>query len=336
MTFAMSHCRDRRSLPMLTLITAALLAAPLAGCATSPGADDPATGQLVLPLIQPGSHGELYHLGNATFDIAGLTNGFATTVDGSGNDAEIAVAMPPGLFTIQLHDGWTLEKSVDGGATFEPVSALLGSANPQLLRVLADQPLIVELDFVLRSTVGGLQIRLGVEPAPRELAGGFIVTTATDALADYATANASLDFAVFYQISSLQSIVLADGTKQRIYTAGAVGANGPFPPLFSPVAAEFYGDRLGPLTTIAAGFSGGFLQYTVAAAPDGSVTLSGDFQGDTAEIVFGPHTIAAVVPTLDADGFPNDEFFYDANLPFTMTGVDGAMTGTLRMRQLVP
>src|ERR1041384_1436995 len=57
---------SRNSIP-LSFVAAALALAPLAaGCTTEPAPD---TGDLLLMLSQPGPHGEIYHLGNATFDI---------------------------------------------------------------------------------------------------------------------------------------------------------------------------------------------------------------------------------------------------------------------------
>jgi hypothetical protein len=335
----MFRSTERSPLPLAArLLAVAALATPLAGgCVTGSAPEqDPSTGQLVMPLIQSGSHGELYHLANATFDIAGATNGFATTVEGGGSDFEIDLEVPPGLYLIQLHDGWTLEKSTDGGATFEPVSALLGSSNPQNLRVLANQPLTVEFDFLIRSATGTLKLMLGVDAAPRELAGGFVVSSADGDLAAYATANRSLDFAVFFHPSFVGTDTLADGTKQRIYQGGAVGASGPFPPLFSPVAMEIYGDQLGLLQPIASGLSGAFIDYTVDATPDGQFMLQGSIEGNDAAIFFGPHPITAVQPTLDADGFPSDVFFYDSELPFVLSRPAGTISGTLRMRHIVP
>jgi hypothetical protein len=73
----------------------------------------------------------------------------------------------------------------------------------------------------------------------------------------------------------------------------------------------------------------------VAANPDGSFTLQGSLVGG-AELDFGPTTIDAILPTLDADGFPHDGFFYDAGAPFTLTAFEGTMSGTMRVRQIVP
>jgi hypothetical protein len=63
--------------------------------------------------------------------------------------------------------------------------------------------------------------------------------------------------------------------------------------------------------------------------------LSGSLLG-TADVEFGPDAIDAILPTIGPDGFPNDEFFYDSTLPFTLTAAQGTMSGMLRMRHLLP
>jgi hypothetical protein len=328
----------------ISLVAAALLAmaAPLAqGCATAqaPDADD-ATGQLVMPLLQPGDHGELFHLANAIFDITDV-NGSLTTVDGSGNQNAVILPVPPGLASVTLRAGWTLERSLDSGATYQPVSALLGSLNPASLRALANQPVIVQFTFLIRDASGTVRVTMGVVPNPRELAGGLVVETATDGLAGYAQpGNNRLDFAIFFQLATLQSVTLPDGTKQHVYTAGLThgGVPNPNPPTDTPIATEFYNDPLGILAgQIGPDLSAVRLTYTVAAKPDGTFELSGEFDGLTSVLVFVPSAIDAVSsPTLGPDGFPNDEFFYDSGVPFTLNSAIGTMSGTLRMRHLVP
>lgn len=327
----------------LSWIAAAVLAAtlPLAqGCAT-PGAGDPGsgeqepTGELVISLTQPGPHGEIYQLTNANFDISNAHGTF--TINGDG--PQLSVPMQPGVASIFLRDGWTLGKSTDGGVTFQPVSALLGTFNPVAVRVLANQPAFVRFDFLIRQTNGTLQITLGVIPDPRELAGGIVVQTATGALADYALAkNHLLDFAVYFQLSSLESVTLADGTKQRVYTSfNSGGSFGPIPVPDGALAAEFYNDNLGILSgPVAADLVGASLTYTVAAHPDGTITVSGDLISGNTELSFAPDAIDAVLPPLDADGFPADAFFYDSDVPFLLTSGPDTINGTLRVRHIVP
>jgi hypothetical protein len=322
----------------MSLVAAALFAisAPLAAGCTTDTQEEP-TGQLVFPLLQPGPEGALYRLNNAIFDITSTTTRVTTTVDGSGAQSEVAVSLAPGLYSVLLRDGWELDKSTDGGNTFAPVGALLGSFNPDVLRVLANQPAIVEFDFLIRNINGTLEIKLGVTPSPRQLVGGFVIDTATDGLAGYADpANRLLDFAIYFKLSSLASGNFMDGSKAHIYTATPDQELGNNMPTGSAVATEFYNDNLGILSgKVAADLTSAFLQYTVAAQTDGTITLSGTVQGG-AELDFGPHAIDAILPTIGADGFPNDVFFYDSTSPFTLISSQGTLTGILRVRHIVP
>ena len=319
--------------PARPLSLLAVVFACAAGCAsddppvTPPPAD---TGTLVFPLIQTGPGGEVFHLAHATFDVAGISNSFTATVDGGGFDPVASVVAPPGLVNVTLRDGWTLERSLDGGATFQPVSALLASPNPNVARVLVNVPSSIEFDFIVRDPSGTLQIKLAVITAPRELAGGILIQDASEDLADYARSpNRSFDFGVFYDLFTLESQILGDGTHQHVYTA-------------NHVAVEYYNDRLGRFASeVGPELSGGFLTYTVAARPDGTVELSGELLGGNADhftdIVFGPNNIDAISsPGIGADGFPVDEFFYDSELPFTQNVDFGTVSGVLRMRHLIP
>ena len=103
------------------------------------------------------------------------------------------------------------------------------------------------------------------------------------------------------------------------------------------VAADFYNDRIGILSgPIKSDLVGSFLTYTVSAMPDGSFQLSGQLLGRSTAINFGPNTIDVSVPGHDADGFPNDAFWYDSTVPYTMIAAQGTATGLLRMRHLPP
>jgi predicted small secreted protein len=333
------NCSTTAARTALSLLATLLLAAvPVAGCATAPGdGEDPNTGELLLQLVQPGPHGEIYHLSNATFDIVDGT-GATTTVTDSGISAQVKVSLPPGIARVTLRDGWTLEKSTDGGSTFAPVGALLGSLNPNIVRVLANNLVFVEFDFLIRETNGTLSLTLGIIANPRELGGGILIQTATDGLAQYAVSNRTLDFGVFFNLLSLERQTLDDGTKQLVYTAfGQQGSFGPVPLPAQAVAGEFYNDRLGVFSgPIKTDLVGAFLTYTVAAKPDGTIQLNGTLAGGFNDFEFGPNAIDVVVPTLDADGFPNDQFWYDSTLPFTLTGDQGTASGLFRMRHLPP
>jgi hypothetical protein len=308
----------------LALAVIGLLALAAPGCA-SESPPDAATGTVVVPLVQTRPGGEVFHLANAVFDIVGAEGAFVTTVNGGGFEPQLEVSVPPGIVEVFLRDGWSLERSLDGGATFAPVSALLASFNPGVARVLANSPSTLELSFIVRDVNGTLQIKLGVITEPRELAGGYIVETATGALAEYAEgANRRLDFAVFYDLFSISTAAQVDGTKLRVYVA-------------NHVAVEFYNDELGVFANqIGPSMAGAFLTYAVVARPDGTFEVSGELSGGLTNLVFGPSVIDAITsPTLDAEGFPRDEFFYDSDLPFVQDTDFDTITGTLRMRHLI-
>ncbi|MEO7735035.1 MAG: hypothetical protein ABIY55_29035 [Kofleriaceae bacterium] len=312
-----------------SLVLALAVLAPLAaGCAASPAsAPDVETGTLELPLQQPGSDGALYHLAGS-FEVVSPAG--TQTLDGTGAGASITITLPPGLVTVQLLDGWQLTRSVDGGLTFTPVSALLGSPNPNAARILANQPASIGFQFLVRATTGDLTIGFGVTPAPRELAGGVVVDNdPANATGDYLPyAHARLDFAVFYDLAQVDSVVLPDGTKDRTFTAGAVGV-------------EYFNDALGVLSgTVGPAMAGGFLAYHLAALPDGTQTITGELDGANSPftvLTFGPHVLPVNVP-LDADGFPTDAFVLDSQLPFSMTTSfddgDATMIGQLRFRSI--
>jgi hypothetical protein len=333
-----THVRARCA--RLSWVAAAVLAATLPlipGCATQgdPGSDPEPTGEMVLSLTQAGPHGEIYQLSNANFDISNAQGAF--TINGDG--PQLSVPMQPGVASVFLHPGWTLGKSTDGGLTFQPVSALLGTFNPVGVRVLANQPAFVRFDFLIRQTTGTLQILLGVITDPRELAGGFVVQSATGGLADYALAqNRLMDFAVYFQLSSVESATLADGTRQRTYTSFNQGSSfGPISPPAGALAAEFYNDHLGTLSgPVAADLTGATLSYVVAAHPDGSITVSGDLISGSTELTFAPDAIDAILPPLDADGFPSDAFFYDSDVPATLSFGPDTINATLRVRHIPP
>jgi hypothetical protein len=305
----------------IALITAFSFAALGAGCMTQ---DHDATGTLEMPLVDHGPDGALYHLSGA-FEITN-PDGTVQFADAGANDPSITVKVPAGITSVQLLDGWDLQKSIDNGATYQPVSALLGSLNPATVRVLANQPASVQFDFLVRDRNGTLTISIGVATHPRELAGGAIIDTGTGDYAPYQTpATKRFDFGVFYTLGQVENATLADGTREHVYTAGAV-------------ALEVYNDGVGVLAnTVAPTFAGGYLAYHVAAKPDGTQEVTGTLQSSDGQTVidFGPHALDPVLP-LDADGFPVDQFFYDPFVPFTATtnGATGTSTlaGTLRLR----
>ncbi|MEO1170991.1 MAG: hypothetical protein AAFX94_02915 [Myxococcota bacterium] len=94
----------------------------LVGC----GADEaPAlvdSGTVTMRLTASDSDGALYRLVNATFRIRGPRN---LTVTSTVGEDTLSVDLPVGIYSVRLQDGWSMEVSRDGGATFEAVNAVL-------------------------------------------------------------------------------------------------------------------------------------------------------------------------------------------------------------------
>lgn len=308
---------------MRTTVTIVAALACAGGCISS---QDHSTSSIEIPLQQTGSDGALYHLNGSFTILAG--NGSTIHVPAGNNAPQVVVPqVPPGIATITLDAGWSMLVSTDGGATYTTVDAIISSANPNILRVLANQPASTEFDFIIRKPNGVVTISLGVDPAPRELAGGIIAQTGTLDFAPYT--NARLDFAIYFDVAPTR-VTLADGSKQLSFDSE------------SNNAMEAFNDTNGLIAnTIAPGMSGGSLQYTVTAKTDGTTEVAGTYSGANSPttITFGPHTVDPAVP-VDSSGFPVDEFFYDPFVPFTMDSFfpdgDATLNGQLRLRFIPP
>jgi hypothetical protein len=305
----------------LSLATCALAAA---GCATASDSGGGAeVGTVVIPLQQTGVDGALYHL-SAQFQIDGPAG--TQFVDASGGDPSVTVVLPPGLNAVTLLDGWTLSRSDDFGASFTPVSAVLGTVNPFGVRVLANFSDTLVFQFIVRQATGSLTINFGVTLHPRELAGGMIITDATGDFAPYV--NARPDYA-FYHSAFVEHLTLADGTKRLQFSSDAF-------------AGELFNDPFGLLTgTIGPSYTGGFTQYHFDAKPDGTQEIAGEIDGANTPfpvMTFGPFTLVFTRLPLDADGFPTDIFINEPNVPFTrdvfFPSGEATLTGTLRFRNV--
>jgi hypothetical protein len=294
-----------------------------AGCATQPAAES--AGTLQIPLTQAGPDGATYHLAGS-FQFSGP--GGVTQIDEAGDDPAVSVELAPGLYDVSLLDGWQLSKLADDGQTFESTTAILGSPNPNQVRILGNQPASLGFQFLIRNPDGNLTVSFGVTAQPRELAGGMVVETGTGDYAPYA--GQRLDYAIYYDLASTTRTASSAGDNTVDYTAGFVGA-------------EFFNDVQTLLSAqVGPAFAGGHLEWSLTAHPDGSQTLTGEldsFNDPFTTLMFGPRTLDTAIP-LDADGFPTDAFIFDSFVPFTMTTQfldspeDDTLTGQLRFRAL--
>ena len=310
----------------LTLALSLAAATGLAGCAASSSELPADQGTLELPLTSSTGDGTIYRLSSATFELNGPAG--TTILDGNAAVPSISVELPPGLTSVLLRPSWVLTRSTDGGSSFTQVDALLGTANPLSFRVLADTTQTLSFNFLVRNPNGQINVRFGVDDSPRQLTGGFRVTTATPptgVLAPYA--NARLDFSTFFTLDGAQHLVEPDGAKTSLYYS-------------STTATEFYNDAFGVLSgTVGPAFAGGYVEYQVTAKTDGTQELRGTSYGFGAPfptLEIGPATMNSPV-ALDAQGFPADAFFHEV-VPFTLTlsDVDGSTaSGTLVLRNLL-
>jgi hypothetical protein len=309
--------------PVLYLALSIVAVAPWApGCATASGPESE-LGTVVIPLQQAGADGALYHL-SAQFQIDGPAG--TQVIDATGFEPSLTLTLPPGINTVTLLDGWTLEKSADFGDTYTPVSALLGTVNPLGIRVLANFSDTLVFQFIVREATGQVMVSFGVTLHPRELAGGMIIDTGTGDFAPYT--GARVDFAIYHDATTQRATAL-DGTKQLVFSSGAL-------------ATEFFNDTAGLLTgTIGPAMTGGFALYHFDAKPDGTQEIAGEIDGANTPfpvMTFGPFTLVFTVLPLDPDGFPTDIFINEPNVPFTLEAFfpsgDATLTGTLRFRNV--
>jgi hypothetical protein len=319
---------------MRSFAVAALLAcsvAPIAGCATHD--EMPDSGVVQLSIIHPNPDGSSYILADASFEI---TSALGTETYSANGTEPLRVTLPPGLASVRLLDGWRLEKLGRGETVPEVLPAVLGTINPVDLRVLAGVTAQVEFGFIVRTGTGDISVDFGVVTDPRQLAGAIHISTATGEFAPYLTdaATSRLDFAFAYGLSRLESVTLPDGTRDHVYTAGSYQYRE------TPLVAEFYNDRIGTLSwAVAPALTAGFLEYHLAARPDGAVELSGSLTSWTGEVTLdvAPHALSGQLP-IGPDGFPADAFFHDDSVPFTLTAWlesgESTLTGFLNLRHI--
>jgi hypothetical protein len=319
---------------MRSFAVAALLAcsvAPIAGCATHD--EMPDSGTVQLSIIHPNPDGSSYILADASFEI---TSVLGTETYSANGTEPLRVTLPPGLASVRLLDGWRLEKLGRGETVPEVLPAVLGTINPVDLRVLAGVTTQVEFGFIVRTGTGDIAVDFGVVTDPRQLAGAIRISTATGEFAPYLTdaATSRLDFAFAFGLSRLESVTLPDGTRDHVYTAGSYQYRE------TPLVAEFHNDRIGTLSwAVAPALTAGFLEYHLAARPDGTVELSGSLTSWTGEVTLdiAPYALDGQLP-VGADGFPADAFFHDDSVPFTLTAWlesgESTITGFLNLRHI--
>lgn len=290
--------------PISRCLALALAAAAVAaaGCAVDKPAAAPATSGLSIPLIQPGMGSTVFRL-DARFEVT-TPDGTVIPLDGSTGDSVLELTLEPGIHSIRILDGWTLERS-DDGVNFAPVSALLGSVNPANIRIRPDRTSTFSFQFLVRTTTGELRLTFGVDETPRELSSALRFTQGVDEFAPYV--GVVVDMAVFFSDDSQTTVVNPDGSRDRVYDSFSNGL-------------EFFNDSLGLLGPLAAASAGGSFELTNRAAADGTLSFQGFYFGSSApfvDLTFGPSGFASF--PIDADGTPADGTTFASAVPLEIT-----------------
>jgi len=285
-------------------------------CATEPAPTEASA--LEIPLITSGPDGTQYRLSNPTFVITGPTS---QTVVANGDEESFQVSLAPGLYDVRLIDGWSIEHTRTDG-TVEVLPAILGSHNPQQVRVFADTRAFLFFDFFIRNQNGTLTVSFGVDPQPRQIVGALRPSTGTGVFAAYA--GQVIDYSFYFTTPDQATETTATGERVRNHYVGSI-------------AAEFFNDAGGVLAgAVAADLTGGYLEYSSRLKADGTAEARGDYTGYTGavHIVFGPNPIGFL--QADETGYPRDANFNSFG-PFTLEYNDGTQTstlsGTARFRQ---
>ncbi|HVJ21294.1 MAG TPA: putative metal-binding motif-containing protein [Polyangiaceae bacterium] len=118
----------------------------LQGCSNDPAEQSQTKGTIELALSGTSSSGVLYRLRDAQINISGAALAGVASED-DPDRTEVSLELPAGGYLADLLDGWRLERSFDGGATFADVRALLISTDPLPFTVVDQGTTEVRLRF---------------------------------------------------------------------------------------------------------------------------------------------------------------------------------------------
>lgn len=127
----------------MTRFLLALLVATVSACSEDTSRTD--VGSLNVPLAATSPSGAEYRLRNATFQVVGPESATVLSEDNLGEPA-VVLEIAEGMYTVELEDGWTLEKTVDGGTV--PVPAELVSPSTVDTTVTNQLTSNVQFDFM--------------------------------------------------------------------------------------------------------------------------------------------------------------------------------------------
>ena len=147
------------------LIIALALATALFGCADQSASNGSAYGTVSMALTSTMDDGSRFRITSASLKLTGPQTAGIDLDAAYTDDAMFEVIVASGEYSVFLTDGWQLERA-EMGKAWEPVSATLISANPQVVQVTDGGFTTVSLHF----TAGESEVALafgGVEVAAK-------------------------------------------------------------------------------------------------------------------------------------------------------------------------
>jgi hypothetical protein len=304
------------------LFSAVVGAAVLAGCvqqaAQPTGQPAPHETAITLPLLQQ-VNGKIYRL-SANFQVTGPDD-VVQRIDGTGDDPQVTVQVLPGLNKIEILEGWTLTRSIDGGATFQPVSAALASESSVNLILGANQEVTWFFEFIVRDATTTLHITFGVDETPRLLNASLFINGGFNEFSVYN--GEQIQLSIFFSAFP-QTTTEDDGTKDLQYFA-------------STSTLDVFGDKHGLLAPLASQFAGGFISFNARAHTDGTQDFTGRFDGFGTKFPHIQFGRSQAFLSIDQNGFPVDTSFFAFGGAFEIS-VSGsvAVTGSISDIEMSP
>lgn len=313
------------ALASLTSLTPLASLASLAGCLAeeggASGGDRATTGRVEVPLTRVADDGTIYRLQGVRLALSG--SGGARIVEADDGAATLSFEAEAGVLSAKLLDGWSLEQSGDGGATFSAVGAVLASLNPMVLAISPNSYATLSFEFLLRNPSGTVDVRFFVEQVSGQINALVFPREATGRLAPYRFSQ--LGMALYYKGSSYH-LPSPDGPALVTWSW--------------TTGLEIYDDRLGLLSEeLAPRMSGYALHFEVAAREDGTQLLSGDFtnnhQPDDPALSFSGSELWQPLP-LNETGYPVPGPLL-GQVPFSISLADeegSTMSGVMNLQSL--
>lgn len=278
-------------------------------------------GRVELPMTSVAADGSVYRLRGVSLEL--LSAGGRRVVTADDDSATFSFSVEPGSVSAKLLDGWSLERSRDGGETFSAVGAVLASRNPAAVAVKPNASTVMTFEFLLRDPSGTVHVQFAARAATGQLHALLYPQEGTGQLAQYRFAQ--IGMALYFDGSSYAT-PSEDGLALETYSW--------------TTGVEFYDDRFGVLRDeLAPQMSGDALHFTVVARADGAQLLSGDFTANHVPwepaLTLEAGQLWQRLP-LDESGYPSAGRF-EGQVPFSISLADeegSTMRGVMNVEYL--